>query len=504
MVSAVSSESRSTAFSGPLRVTKPSVITTLRAVLQRHGFTGSAVVDALGTALLGKAHQRDDMPLYLRRVAAPSPINTLIKLFVLDRSVDESRAAAALAPLDLDDLRELGLIEDGPRGVRACLRLSVHDGLILAHDAYDEERKTLRPDHVLDVNPTTMTLSHLTVRRHVGRALEIGTGCGVLALVASRHADHVVATDTNPRALNLAEFNAAINGITNVEWRLGSLFEAVANERFDLIVSNPPYVISPDSQFIFRDGGRRADSLCEEIVRQVPAFLNDGGFATVLINWAIRHGEEWSAPLRRWVDGNGCDSWLMMSAAQDPETYAAIWNRSRDRETYAAGIDRWTRYFDELGLHAIGLGAVVLRRPACGTPWVRTDHLPGSVTTPSGMHIERLFAAEDRLAALPDDGALMAQRFQAAADHVIEQTLIPGGADGYTIERGEARLRGGLPFHGSVDPYTIQLLARCDGRRTLAEAATAVAAIASLDPEKFLSASAGIARRLIKSGFLVP
>src|SRR5204862_6374133 len=177
---------------------------------------------------------------------------------------------------------------------------SLHEGLLIAHDAYDEEKKALRADHVLDVNPTTISLSNMTVRRKVPRALEIGTGCGVLALLASRHADHVVGTDTNARALNIASFNAAINGIHNVEWRMGSLFDAVEGETFDLIFCNPPYVISPDSQFIFRDGGRRGDALCEEIIRRTPRYLNEGGFATVLINWAIRHGDQWSAPLRAW------------------------------------------------------------------------------------------------------------------------------------------------------------------------------------------------------------
>src|SRR5215213_1294999 len=305
VVSATSSEpGRAVKFDGPLDLSGLAVVRQLRAVLDRHGFTGTAVVDALGSALpFGRQHQRDDLPLYLRRVAAPTPINTLVKLFLLDRSVDASRAAAAFAPLDLDDLRDLGLIEDGPRGVRSRLRLSIYEGMVIAHDAYDEEKRALRPDHVLDVNATTIALSNMTVRKRVGRALEIGTGCGALALVASRHCDRVVATDTNPRALNLASFNAAINNVTNVEWRLGSLFDAVEGDKFDLIFCNPPYVISPDSQFIFRDGGRRGDELCEEIVKRAPRYLNEGGYCTVLINWAIAKGQEWHAPLRRWVDG---------------------------------------------------------------------------------------------------------------------------------------------------------------------------------------------------------
>ena len=490
-------------FDGPLSIVNPSAMARLREVLDRHGFTGTAVGDAIGLPLpFGKAHLRDDMPLYLRRIEAPTPINTLIKLFVLDRSVDPSRAAQALAPLDLDDLREMGLIEESPRGVRASLRLSVHDGLIVAHDAYDEDKKTLRPDHVLSVNPTTVSLSNLTVRRHVGRALEIGTGCGALALAASRHADRVVATDTNPRALNVAVFNAALNGITNVEWRLGSLFDAVDGETFDLIFCNPPYVISPDSTLIFRDGGRRGHALCEEIVRRAPSYLNAGGFATVLINWVVRADEEWSAPLRRWVDGSGCDSWLMMSAFQDPTTYAGIWTRTRDRDAYAAALDRWIRYFEELEAAVLALGAVVLRKRAAGPGWVRADHLADSITAHAGPHIERLFAAEDRLAALASDDALLDSTFTTAADHQLQQRLkIENGR--YVLDGAQVALTGGLPFHGTVDPYAIQLLGGCDGRRTLRAIAEEIAAQAGVSVPQFTAAAADIARRLIAMGFLI-
>ena len=504
MVSATSSEhGRSVTFEGPLDLSNLAIVRQLRSVLDRHRFTSGAVVDALGAALpFGKAHQRDDLPLYLRRVAAPTPINTLVKLFVLDRSVDANRAAQAFAPIDLDDLRDLGLIEDGPRGVRSKLRLSMHEGLLLAHDAYDEDKRALRPDHVLDVNPTTISLSNMTVRKRVARALEIGTGCGALALVASRHCDHVVGTDTNPRALNLASFNAAVNGISNVEWRMGSLFDAVEGETFDLIFCNPPYVISPDSQFIFRDGGRRGDALCEEIVRRAPTFLSEGGYCTVLINWAIPDGQEWHVPLRRWVDGNGCDSWLMMSASQDPATYAAIWTRSRDRDAYTAALDRWVGYFEELNLQAIGLGAVVLRKAAPQSGWVRVDYLPDSVTAPAGDDIRRLFAAHDYLSAVSDE-TLLAAAFRTRPEHALLQTLAFRDG-GYAIDGAEVRSRSGLPFRGTVDSYSTQLLAQSDGRRPLRQVARDIAAAHDIDQDRFIAACAGIARGLIASGFLQP
>ena len=490
-------------FEGPLSIANPAAITAFREVLDRHGFAGPRTVDAIGSPLpFGKSHLRDDLPLYLRRLAAPTPINTLVKLFALDRSVDAASAREAFAPLDLEDVIDIGLVENGPLGVKARLRVSMYEDLLLAHDAYDEATKTMRPDHVLDVNPTTVALANLTVRRPVARALEIGTGCGALALRASRHAGHVVGTDTNPRALNVAVFNAAMNGITNVEWRLGSLFDAVAGERFDLIFCNPPYVISPDSKLIFRDGGRRGDALCEEIVRRAPSYLNDDGFATVLINWVVRANEEWQAPLRRWVDGNGCDSWLLLSAVKDPVTYAGIWTRGRDRDAYTAALDRWIGYYEDLQAAAIGAGAVVLRKRGAATNWVRADHVPGSIATPAGAHLERVFAAEDRLAALSSDDALLDHAFKTARDHELLQRF-KFDDNGYVIESAQVSLVGGLTFHGTVDKYGIQLLARCDGQRTLRAIAEEIAREAGDSVPAFMAQAAAIARRLIAMGFLV-
>jgi hypothetical protein len=196
----------------------------------------------------------------------------------------------------------------------------------------------------------------------------------------------------------------------------------------------------------------------------------------------------------------------MMSVAQDPTAYAAIWTRNRDREAYTAALDRWVSYFEDLHLRAIGLGAVVLRKSAAAAadaeaPWVRADHLPDNVNAAAGSQIERLFAAEDRLAAL-DDAALLGQRFQVTDDHLLLQTL-KAGSGGYVIDSAEVRSPSGLPFRGVVDEYSTLLLTRCDGSRTLAAIAGDIAAARDLDAAKFTAACAGIARRLIASGFLV-
>lgn len=75
----------------------------------------------------------------------------------------------------------------------------------------------------------------------VDTVLDLGCGAGTLALLLSSDVRHIVATDINPRAIDFTRFNAAQNKIHNVEPRTGDLFEPVAQDRFDLIFSQPPY-----------------------------------------------------------------------------------------------------------------------------------------------------------------------------------------------------------------------------------------------------------------------
>jgi SAM-dependent methyltransferase len=493
-----------TTFAGPLDAEQRSAIAAFRGVLDTHGFATAAVPAALGGALRSDFHLRADLPLYLRRLAGPAPINTLIKLFVLDQWVEERAAQRALSPLDLDDVRALGLVElDEGRGVRARVRLSGYHDLVLAHDRFDEAQRTLGADHVLDVNPTSVTLAKLTVRRRVRSALDIGTGCGVLALLASRHADRVVATDTNERALNLASFNARLNGVDNVDWRLGSLFEPVAGSRFDLIVCNPPYVISPDTQYEFRDSGRRGDAMCREIARRLPRHLEDGGYASMLCNWTLARDEEWSAPLRRWVDGSGCDAWLLCSGTQDPLTYAAFWNRSADRARYEQALDRWVEHFSDLDVASIGLGAIILRRQSGGATWTRADRLPDGSIDACDAQIQRVFRAEDYLASIRADAALLADAFVPSPDHRLLQTLALA-AEGYGIVGTEIQLTAGFRTRGSVDAYTMQLLARCDGRRTLDHIVGELVQRGGPSRDEMATAATAIVRRLVAAGFLIP
>jgi SAM-dependent methyltransferase len=362
-----------------------------------------------------------------------------------------------------------------------------------------------RADHVPGPTPPTGALARLTVRAPVGSALDLGTGSGIQALLAAAHAERVVGVDVNPRAVRFAAFNAQLNSLDNVETREGSLYEPVEGETFDLIVCNPPYIISPESRYLFRDSGLPGDSFCEGLVRRTPEFLSEGGVAHLLVEWAYEPDGDWSEPLRRWVEGSGCDALLLRFSEHEPIMNAAEANeRLRgDREAYGAAIDRWTTYYRELGIERIGWGAVVLRRRS-GASWVRAESPAAVSPLPAGHHVARLLRNQDVLARL-DERTLGDSVFRLADDHRIEQTLILRDGGG-VVEEVVLRLDGGFGFQLNLDGPSTHALSFLDGRRTLREVVADVAA-SSPQPVGVDELAAGMLPgicRLVELGFLIP
>ena len=223
----------------------------------------------------------------------------------------------------------------------SLIRLDPIDGLVVASDP-QRPRQRFAPDHVISVGPASRTLAAVTIRRQTSTALDLCCGSGIQALLAARHCKHVVGTDLNPRALRLAVLSAALSGVENVEWRLGDLLEPVESNTFDLVVSNPPFVVSPAHEFMYRDGGRRSDDLSHRVLAGMMGVLSDGGFGHLLCSWVNRAGEHWTDAPRRWVEGSGCDALILRLSSETPETYAISWTSSESSSADEA-VDRALR-----------------------------------------------------------------------------------------------------------------------------------------------------------------
>ncbi|PRC47266.1 methyltransferase, partial [Mycobacterium sp. ITM-2017-0098] len=207
------------------------------------------------------------------------------------------------------------------------------------------------PDHVLGIGGASVSLAHAVVRTPVGRALDLGTGCGIQALHLDAHCDQIVATDTNPRALTLAAATARLNGMS-WDLRCGSMFEPVAGERFDLIVSNPPFVVGTGAlDYIYRDSGMAGDALCRQLIEQCADHLEPGGTAQIMANWIVRNGD-WRDRVRGWLDGSGLHAWVVQREFADPVSYVSLWTSDAGEPPAEAARrgGQWLDWFDDQGI----------------------------------------------------------------------------------------------------------------------------------------------------------
>lgn len=479
----------------------------LKQALTAAGYTRDGVRRSLHTDR-GLTASPGEVVVFEHRLSGRSPLETLIRLFLIGSAVRGEDVDAALPSMGAGDLRTAGLVEPFDGGVRATLRIVPHGDILVACDrSYYGDGGHDAADTVTGVTSPAILLADFTIRKRARRALDIGTGGGIQALLLANHCESVVAVDINPRALNFAELNCRLNGITNVDLRQGSWFKPVEGERFDIVTANPPYVMSPDSTFLYRDSGLVADSLCRELIKDMPGFLDEGGFGHILISWALKDGQEWSEPLREWVAGSGCDAWLLHYLTDDPLTQAAKWNEPLLGEglaTYGEALDRWTDYYRREGIERIGFGAIILRRRSGGDNWVRADSFRAGSGSSAGL-VLRVFEAEDYLRILDDDSKLLRERFALVPEHRLEQRMRSAGGQ-WQLDESTLTLTQGIAFRGSLDINTAQMLQHFDGRHTLKEAVSMARrdlGLPASDLAPLTETAVAMAKRLYQLGFLV-
>ena len=486
-------------------------ISALRTDLLDARYVTEHVEELLGEVAAAALRREDPVPARRRLAASEDPAATLLDLFTLGAALPAARVAAALPTLGIQGAQRLGLLApadapdpaDGPC-VRALVDLAPYsaeddagsvDWWIASDLSELATGAPLSPEHVLGVGGASLTLARITPRSPVRRVLDLGCGGGIQALHASRHAEHVVATDLSERALAFAAFNVALNGI-ELELRHGSLLEPVAGESFDLVVSNPPFVITPRSAdaehgaWTYRDGGRAGDTLLGELLTQLPAHLAPGGSAVMLGNWEIGAGEDWDTHPRAWLAPAreaGVDAWVLQREQEDPAEYAATWARDggitpRDAR-WGALVGAWLEDFASREVEAIGFGYVLLRRPdpaADGHGLLRTEQAPGTGSGPLAAHLAASLAALRSVSALTDE-ELAASRPVRAEDVVERRHLTPGQWDPLLIELVQG---AGLARTVRADQALAATVGALDGTLTLGQVVAAVCALTDADEEQ--------------------
>jgi hypothetical protein len=473
----------------------PAGIDRLREALISADYTRSGVSARLGPeaeAALG----RNDFRLALR-VLGEEPLDILIKLYVCGQVVSHSEAERALF---LPELIEAGLVEPVPGGIRAGVDLHPYEQWWLVADVPELLRpgRPLRADHVLGVGGASATLALATLRAPVDTALDLGTGCGIQALHLATHARTVTGTDLSRRALRFAATTAALNGL---DWELlhGDMAKPVSGRRFDLVVSNPPFVIGPGAgSHTYRDSGRPVDGICSELASQAEELLTEGGHLQFLANWAYVEGESWQERVASWLAGTAVDGWVIQREVTDPVTYVQLWLRDSGDQFDARRAEEWLDWFDEQRIEAVGFGVITLRRrTGGGTPRVRIEDVHQQIEQPLGSRIADWFTRQDFLRT----SDLLRTRFVAASD--LELHIEAGlGTDGWRETRRMLTQTRGLRWVEEVDEATAALVASCSGDLPLADQLALLAAAYGVDERELTETALPVIGHLVERGFL--
>ena len=489
----------------PLAIHDAGAIDRARQVLNAAGYTKSGIGQVLDLDPPGQQLRAGDL-VRLSRLCGGSPLETLIRLFVMGHSVAEDQARRALAPMTLDEWTGLGFLQVSNSITTPLYELLVSDDLILALPIPATKRppsaETLELRKAL-ASPRNRLLEDLTIRRCSSATLDMNTGPGVHALLAAAHSTEILAIDASSHAVELAFFNARLNGFHQIECCSGDVSEAVAQRTFDLVLCHPSLPIAPPPLIPSRRARLPGDTGYEDIVRSVPRLLRPGGYAHILVQWAQLRGEDNEERLRRWLAGNGCDAWMLRSATQDPASYAQDWLPEPPDENlmpFQLRFDAWLAYYDQHGIEAVSSGLLTLRSRPGQKNWIVCEELPDRFG-PCGEALVRGFNNHTLLSQLSGEESLLSARLCVAPETRWQQRSMPC-ADGWSVPSSQVELPVGLLRALEVDGNVITLLAKCRGQQSLSDSLNELAASLGQDPAVVISEGIQLARVLLEQGFV--
>ena len=339
---------------------------------------------------------------------------------------------------------------------------------LFVSDAFQRVAATDASDFTLPASTRAANLlSQFMFTTPVGSVLDLCSGCGVHGILASQFADHVTLSDVSPAALNFAETNARLNQKDNVECIQSDLFENLDGKTFDLIVSNPPFVIGPKQDFVYRDNPLELDHFCQALVREAPNYLNEGGHLQMLCEWVQVEGQTWEERLAEWVGSLGCDVWIARSQTRDPQSYiqSRLGDLSGPKTSFHDQLNDWSSYFEQHKVQGIHPGMLILRKRSNAENWLHVHQLQGEPNGPTTEIIQRYMQACDQAAALGQDTDLLASKLYLAEELELEQRFRRNQHQ-WQPQVALLNLQTPLPVQGEVDLAILALLNLFNGDKT--------------------------------------
>lgn len=492
----------------PAPVADPVALAALRQDFDAGKFTADNVAQLLGptaAAALDREQHVAARRVLAQPLAEENPLAGLISCFILADPISRDFAETIFDNLTLAGAVALNIVEitDDQRVV-ATVDISAYatdhagDLWVVSDQTALQLGQPLPADHILGVGKASVTLVEITPRTKIATALDIGTGCGIQAMYLLTHAEHVTITDVSQRALDFAVVNIMLNApqldvdpqrlTDRVTVLAGNMLEPVDGQQFDLVATNPPFVIAPSqaaTTHTYRETGQTGDQLVHELISTIDTVLAPGGQAVMLANWEMFGHGDWSERLATWP-AETMDLWAIQRSSSDPAQYAEIWLQDSsehfDRPTYTAAYDRYLDDFETRGVTQIGFGWLWLRKRQ-NTPVLRKfEYLTGPVIQPIAAAWSAAVAKWDAVSTDSVDTWSLADVYVVAPDWVTYEQYQRFGADHPEV----LMARSGADFqrHVYLDTATAAVLGAADGELAAGQIVAAVAGLLDLDDDQ--------------------
>ncbi|NQY06351.1 MAG: methyltransferase [Flavobacteriaceae bacterium] len=322
-----------------------------------------------------------------RYILKEEPLHHLIRLFLLRGNISWKQAKELFGDALLNILLAINML-----GVKKNKQLFSYvalyhvDGFFIAtdHRFLFLKEDQMEEDPVMYIGSDSLGLIQTAPRYYSNHTLDLCTGSGVQAIVASRYSRQVLAIDINPRAIRFARFNAMLNGIHNMDVQLGNLYEKLKFNCFDTILANPPFVPSPNLETKFRDGGSSGEDILKTIISGASKRLSNKGqlfIVTDLVNVS-----KYEQKLKKWWHNDNADILLLKTADRDEILFSVPHCHhpfGQSYEAFNSELFSWIENFRTEQLTAVNFGYILIKKHDFkGGYFDKTIHNPSSPIYP--------------------------------------------------------------------------------------------------------------------------
>jgi predicted RNA methylase len=484
-----------------LRIPTQAPISALRNFLFDAGYQASRLISELG--LKDNLHANlGNLPPLLERTSADAMLPTLARLFFVGWPTSVVLCRKYIPDPILQLCRDAGVLElEGDELLPAVIITPFENTLLFASDA--PRLRVANPNVVLGPSGTTRLLGRAILRTHRDSLLDIGTGSGVLSVLAAGFSNRVLGTDVNERAIEFARFNAALNGVDNADFMVGDAFAPAEGKQFAQILANPPFFLTASKRLVFSDSPLELDGFTRKLAMEAPRYLADDGIFQMICEWVQIHGEPWEDRLRAWTEASGCDVFVLLGPKVNPLDYAE-WRSQEAGSLYAGPTQHlMSERLNYLRQHQVEyvLSGVITMHKRKGANWF--------VSTAADLtHQDCGPAIRERMESLTflaeqKEADWLNCRLRLAPDTTIMQAQALG-EKGWAVTRVEISKPNFISAELKIDLPVLQAIQMFDGNSTLAQIIEKLQTSFALPYEEAKARGIGLAKRLVQSSFVLP